>query len=57
MTTYTYSPMTGMTSQCDASKRITYYQYDSYQRLQFIKDQDKNIIKTVDYHYIHQVLP
>ncbi len=57
MTTYTYSPMTGMTSQCDVSNRITYYQYDSYQRLQFIKDQDKNIIKTVDYHYIHQVLP
>jgi hypothetical protein len=57
MTTYTYNPMLGMTSQCDVSNRITYYQYDSYQRLQFIKDQDKNIIKTVDYHYIHQVLP
>jgi len=51
MTTYTYNPLIGISSQCDANNKITYYEYDSLGRLQLIKDQDKNIIKTFDYKY------
>src|SRR5258706_9790280 len=51
MTTCTYEPLTGMTSQCDANNRITYYEYDVFQRLKLIKDQDGNIVKTFDYKY------
>jgi hypothetical protein len=51
MTTYTYDPLIGMTSQCDKNNRITYYEYDGFGRLQVIKDQYGNIIKTLEYHY------
>lgn len=51
MTTYTYDPLTGLTSQCDASNRITYYEYDGFGRLKTIRDQDKNVLKTLDYQY------
>jgi len=51
MTTYTYSPLIGISSQCDVGNRISYYTYDGLGRLKVIKDQDGNIIKTIDYHY------
>jgi hypothetical protein len=51
MTTYTYSPLIGITSQCDINNRISYYFYDAIGRLQWIKDQDGNIMKTFQYHY------
>jgi len=51
MTTYTYSPLVGTTSQCDVDNRVSYYFYDRLGRLKYIKDQDGNIIKTFDYHY------
>jgi hypothetical protein len=51
MTTYTYLPLVGMSSKCDVDNRVTYYYYDGLQRLQYIKDQDGNIIKTYQYHY------
>jgi YD repeat-containing protein len=51
MTTYSYTPMVGMTSQCDVDNRVTYYAYDALGRLRYIKDQDGNIIKTIEYHY------
>jgi hypothetical protein len=54
MTTYTYSPLVGMTTSCDADNKVTYYFYDAYQRLKRIKDQDGNIIKTFQYHYANQ---
>jgi hypothetical protein len=50
MVSYTYEPLRGITSQCDANNRISYYSYDAIGRLQYIKDQDGNIIKTVQYH-------
>jgi YD repeat-containing protein len=55
MTTYTYNPLVGITSQCDPRNRITYYDYDSYSRLKDIKDNDGNIIKAYDFQY--QVTP
>lgn len=51
MTTYTYSPLIGISSQCDVGNRISYYTYDGLGRLKVIKDQDGNIIKTIEYHY------
>lgn len=51
MTTYTYTPLVGMTSQCDANNKITYYEYDNFQRLTLVRDQDRNIIKQYCYNY------
>jgi YD repeat-containing protein len=51
MTTYTYDPLVGVTSSTDAKGEIIYYEYDSFQRLQNIKDKDGNIIKSFTYHY------
>lgn len=51
MTTYTYSSLVGMTTSCDADNRVTYYYYDGFGRLKWVKDQDGNIIKTYQYHY------
>jgi hypothetical protein len=51
MISFTYSPLIGITSQCDAANRISYYFYDGIGRLSWIKDQDGNIIKTYQYHY------
>ena len=51
MTTYTYDPLVGMTSQTDAKGQTTYYEYDDFQRLKWIKDQQKNIIKAFNYNY------
>lgn len=51
MTSYTYKPLIGVSSECDLNNRITYYDYDGFGRLRKIKDQDKNIIKVMDYQY------
>lgn len=51
MTTYTYVPLVGMSSQCSPANYVTYYVYDGLQRLKLIKDMRGNIIKTIDYHY------
>lgn len=51
MITYTYNPLLGMTSECDVNNTISYYEYDGLSRLILIRDQDKNVIKTIDYKY------
>lgn len=51
MITYTYEPLVGMTSQCDANNNIAYYEYDGLTRLLRIRDRDKNILKHFDYQY------
>jgi hypothetical protein len=55
VTTYTYEPMVGMTSQTDAKGMTVYYEYDAFQRLKLIRDQNNNIIKTYCYNYAGQV--
>lgn len=51
MITFTFDPLIGMTMQCDVNDRLTCYEYDGFGRLAVVKDQDGNIIKTVDYHH------
>jgi uncharacterized protein DUF5977 len=54
MTTYTYNPLIGISSQCDINNRITYYQYDGFNRLYTILDQDRNVLKKFCYNYYGQ---
>jgi YD repeat-containing protein len=51
MITYTYDPLKGMTSSTDERGITTYYEYDSFGRLEAVKDQERNIIKSYKYNY------
>lgn len=52
--TYTYMPLVGMLTQTDPNGRIMTYEYDNFQRLKFVKDQDGNIVKKFCYNYAGQ---
>jgi hypothetical protein len=54
MVTYTYLPLIGIETQCDANNRINYYKYDNFNRLSMIHDQDKKIVKKFCYNYAGQ---
>ena len=56
MMTYTYQPSVGVSTQCDVDNRATYYLYDGFNRLKVVSDQDRNIIKTVQYHTIGETV-
>lgn len=51
MTTFTYRPLVGMMSQTDAKGMTVYYDYDAFQRLQSVRDQNRHIVKSYDYHF------
>lgn len=51
VTSYTYSPLKGMTSSTDARGLTTSYEYDNFSRLKNIRDFNDNVIKSFQYHY------
>lgn len=51
VTTYTYDPMVGVTSITDEKNQTVYYEYDNFNRLIFVKDKNKNILKSYNYNY------
>jgi YD repeat-containing protein len=51
VTTYSYDLLKGLTSSTDSRGVKTYYFYDNFGRLQCMKDNNSNIIKTYDYHH------
>lgn len=51
VTTYTYKPLVGMTSVTDPRGYTMTYHYDDLNRLQYVKDQDGNILSENKYNY------
>jgi hypothetical protein len=51
MTTYTYDPGVGMTSMTDPNNRAVYYEYDKHNRLAFIRDARRNVVKAYTYRF------
>jgi len=56
MSTYTYDPLIGMTSQTDGAGKMLLYFYDDFGRLQLVKDLDGNIVETYCYNYRGDVI-
>ncbi|CAD0002155.1 DUF5977 domain-containing protein [Flavobacterium salmonis] len=55
VTTYTYNPLIGVTSVTDPKGNISYYEYDSFGRLKFVKDKDLNVLQKYCYNYKGQL--
>ena len=51
ITTYTYVPLVGVSSITDPRGDTITYTYDSFGRLQFVKDKDGNILSENQYNY------
>jgi len=51
VTTFTYDPLIGTTSVTAPNGTAQYYEYDTYNRLQSIKDFEGNIVEEHDYNY------
>jgi hypothetical protein len=51
VSTYTFSPLTGMTSEGAPNGLYTYYRYDQFNRASLVLDNDNNIVKQFAYQY------
>ncbi len=51
VTTYTHKPLIGISTVTDPKGDKQTYHYDSFNRLQFVKDKDGNILSENEYHY------
>ncbi|WP_153796809.1 hypothetical protein [Foetidibacter luteolus] len=51
MSSYTYKPLTGMTSEADNKGQIMTYTYDNYSRLSNIKNSFRNVVQKFDYKF------
>lgn len=54
VSTYTYRPLVGVTSETDPAGRTIYYEYDAFNRLKQQKDEQGNILKIYCYNYAGQ---
>jgi YD repeat-containing protein len=50
-TTYTYAPLIGLTSETDPTGYTTFYDYDDFNRLKYIKNKDSKVLKSFAYNY------
>ncbi|MBS1598424.1 MAG: hypothetical protein JST75_09360 [Bacteroidetes bacterium] len=53
ISTYTYAPLIGTTSETDPAGKTIFYEYDAFQRLKNIKDFQGNIVKNFQYNYVN----
>jgi len=51
ITTYVYQPWIGVSMQTDPKGMSTSYTYDSFGRLEYVKDYNGHIVKAYQYHY------
>jgi hypothetical protein len=51
MATYTFTPLIGVTTQCDSRNNILYFEYDNFNRLRLVRDMDGNVVKKMAYGY------
>lgn len=51
VTIFTYKPLVGMTSTTDQKGITTYYEYDSFNRLYLVKDNESKILSETNYNY------
>ena len=51
VTTYTYKPSVGVSTITDSKGNRISYHYDGFNRLEFVKDKDGNILSENKYHY------
>jgi hypothetical protein len=54
MNSYTYDPLVGITSQCDANNGISYFEYDEFARLILVRNQNRQVVKKICYNYAGQ---
>ncbi|HTF16617.1 MAG TPA: hypothetical protein VK658_01020 [Chryseolinea sp.] len=54
LTSYTYDPLYGISSITDPNCVTTYYGYDTFGRLQIVKDHKNSAVSTYNYHYYKQ---
>ncbi|MFL9485570.1 hypothetical protein ACI6Q2_22505 [Chitinophagaceae bacterium LWZ2-11] len=54
ISTYTYAPLVGVTSETDPTGKTTYYEYDGLNRLKLVRDRNQNIVKRYCYNYVGQ---
>jgi hypothetical protein len=55
MTTYVHKNGAGITSQCNENNQNTFFEYDEFNRLKLVRDQDGNILKKDEYQYQYGV--
>ncbi|MBC9795836.1 hypothetical protein [Sinomicrobium weinanense] len=51
VTTYTYKPLIGVSTITDLRGKKTTYTYDTFNRLEFIKDETNRLLEEYKYHY------
>lgn len=49
--TFTYLPLVGISSINNSNNQITYYEYDEFGRLKYVRDDKRNILKSYEYQY------
>jgi YD repeat-containing protein len=55
VSTYTYKPQVGITSETDPTGKTTYYEYDNLGRLKVIRDMNGKILKQFSYQYLQPI--